>query len=64
MTIGILSALLSLLRTLVFALIPLLILPRFLGVDGVWLSLPVAELLSLPVSIYFFRTKKGVYHYA
>lgn len=58
------SAILSLLRTLVFLIIPLLILPRFLGVNGVWLSLPVAELLALVVSIYFFKTKKGVYHYA
>lgn len=61
---GRISAVLSLLRTLVFLIIPLLILPRCLGVNGVWLSLPVAELLALAVSIYFFKTKKGVYHYA
>lgn len=58
------SALLSLLRTLVFLIIPLLVLPRFWGIDGVWLSLPVAEVLALAVSVYFFKTKKGVYHYA
>ena len=58
------SAILSLLRTLVFLIIPLLILPRFWGVNGVWLSLPAAELLAIVVSIYYFRTKRTVYHYA
>lgn len=58
------SAILSLLRTLVFLIIPLLILPRFWGVDGVWLSLPAAEVLAIAVSIYYFRTKRTVYHYA
>ena len=27
-------------------------------------SLPLAELLALAVSVYYFRTKKSVYHYA
>lgn len=58
------SAILSLLRTLVFLIVPLLILPRFWGVDGVWLSLPAAEVLAIAVSIYYFRTKRTVYHYA
>lgn len=47
----------------VFLIIPLLILPRIWGGDGVWLSLPTAELLAVGVSIYYFKTKKGVYHY-
>ena len=47
----------------VFLIIPLLILPRIWGVDGVWLSLPTAELLAVGSSIYYFKTKKGVYHY-
>ncbi len=58
------SAIISLLRSLVFLIIPLLILPRIWGVDGVWASLPLAELLALAVSVYYFRTKKNVYHYA
>ena len=41
------SALLSLLRTLVFLIIPLMILPGILGVNGVWLSMPAAELLAM-----------------
>ncbi len=58
------SAILSLFRTLIFLMIPLLILPWLLGVDGVWLSMPVAEVLSILLSVYYFRHFKGKYHYA
>ena len=43
---------------------PLLILPGLLGVDGVWLSMPAAEVLSILLSVYYFRHFKGKYHYA
>lgn len=58
------SAILSLLRTLVFLIIPLMILPNIIGIDGVWLSMPAAEVMALAVSIYYFKKKKAVYHYA
>ncbi len=58
------SAILSLFRTLIFLMIPLLILPGLLGVDGVWLSMPTAEVLSILLSVYYFRHFKGKYHYA
>lgn len=58
------SAILALFRTLVFLLIPLLILPSLLGIDGVWLALPTAEVFSAIMSIYYFKAKKAVYHYA
>ena len=58
------SALLSLFRTLVFLLLPLLILPGLLGVDGVWLSMPTAELLGAGMSLYYFIRMKNRYHYA
>lgn len=45
------SALISFLRTFIFIVAAILILPNFLGTDGVWLSIPVAELLTLAVSI-------------
>lgn len=57
------SALLSFFRTLVFLLLPLLTLPRLWGVDGVWLSMPAAEVLSIALSVYYFRRMKGKYHY-
>ena len=58
------SAILSLFRTLIFLMLPLLILPELLGVDGVWLSMPAAEVLSILLSVYYFRHFKSKYHYA
>ena len=58
------SAILSLFRTLIFLMLPLLILPGLLGVDGVWLSMPAAEVLSILLSVYYFRHFKSKYHYA
>ena len=49
------SAILSLFRTLIFLLLPLLVLPRLFGVDGVWIAMPVAEILSILLAIYYFR---------
>lgn len=58
------SAILSLFRTLIFLLLPLLVLPGILGVDGVWLSMPTAEVLSVFLSVYYFRTLRSKYNYA
>ena len=58
------SAILSLFRTLIFLILPLLILPKFCGIDGVWMSIPVAESLSILLSIFYFRHLKDKYHYA
>ena len=58
------SAILSLFRTFVFLIVPLLILPQLLAVDGVWLSLPVSEGLGLLLSVWFLRKMKEKYHYA
>ncbi len=49
------SALLSLLRQ-VIALIPLLLLlPRYLGLDGAWLSFPFADCISAVACAFFLR---------
>lgn len=58
------SAVLSLFRTLIFLLIPLLIFPGIWGVDGVWLCVPAAEILSILLSVFYFRKMKSRYHYA
>lgn len=58
------SAVLSLFRTLIFLMLPLLALPPLLGVDGVWVSMPVAEVLSALMSIIYFRKLKTKYRYA
>lgn len=61
---GRVSALLSFFRNLVFIVGAGLLLPRVWGVDGVWLSIPVAEFASILMTIYFFRKMRTVYRYA
>ncbi len=61
---GKISAIVSLSRTLVILVACLLLLPLFFGIYGVWVAVPIAELLSLGVSYYCFRRYKKVYHYA
>lgn len=52
------SAILSFCRAVVFLVIPVLTLPAIFELDGVWASIPVGELLSLVMSIYYFRKLK------
>ncbi|NCC67867.1 MAG: MATE family efflux transporter [Clostridia bacterium] len=60
---GKVSALLSILRTLVFIVGALLTLPLILGVSGVWLAVPVAEALALVVAAVCFYKLRPRYHY-
>ncbi len=53
------SATISFLRTLVFQVVCILVLPLWFGLDGVWVATLVAELLSLAVTLFcFFRYRK------
>lgn len=60
---GAVSAAISFLRTLLFQIAAILILPAFLGLDGIWLAIDAAELAALLVTIALFVTKRGQYHY-
>ena len=60
---GAVSAAISFLRTLVFQLLAILVLPEWIGLDGVWFAIVVAELLALFVSTFFFAFKRNRYHY-
>lgn len=60
---GKLSAVLSFLRTFGMILVFLLILPEFMGVAGVWLAVPIAELLTMVVALSFLYRNKDRYHY-
>lgn len=51
------SAVISFSRTFLFQVVLLLTLPGVLGVNGVWLSMPLAELLSFVLCVYFMRRK-------
>jgi putative MATE family efflux protein len=50
-----LAMLLSLLRQVIVLTPLLVVLPMFLGLDGVWLSMPLADLASAVVVFIFFR---------
>ncbi|CAG34925.1 MATE family efflux transporter [Desulfotalea psychrophila] len=58
---GKISTLISSLRTFVFILGFALLLPPLIGVTGIWLSLPMAELSTLLISLFFM--KKYRQHY-
>ena len=60
---GKVSAIISFLRTFVFLVAAVLLLPQLLGINGVWLSVPIAELLTLFVSIGYLVKYKKVYAY-
>ncbi|MDO4453499.1 MAG: MATE family efflux transporter [Eubacteriales bacterium] len=60
---GLISALISFLRTLVFQVASVLLLPLILGIDGIWISIVAAELIACGVSLAFILKKRAVYHY-
>lgn len=60
---GLISALISFLRTLVFQVAAVLIFPLILGMDGIWLSIVAAEFLAAIVTILFLIGKRSQYHY-
>lgn len=60
---GKISALISFLRTFLFILGMLIILPPLLGTNGVWLAIPIAELLAIIVSFILLKRYRKVYHY-
>ncbi len=60
---GLISALISFCRTLVFELGMVLLLPLLFGVDGIWLSIVVAEILSMVMTISFIFTLRKKYGY-
>lgn len=60
---GLISAAISFLRTLVFQIAAVLILPLILGIDGIWYSIVVAEVVSVIVTAIFIFTKRKKYGY-
>ena len=60
---GQISALISFLRTFVFELGAILMLPLLLGVDGIWCSTLFAELMAAVTGGIFMVTLRKKYHY-
>ena len=51
---GKISAIISILRSLVFVIISVGILPKFIGIDGIWISIPISEFMTIILSTYFY----------
>lgn len=60
---GAVSAVLAFSRSFVFMLITMLVLPAVLGVNGIWLATPVAELMALVLSTVMFLKYRKRYRY-
>lgn len=60
---GLVSAAISFLRTLVFQVSAVLILPLIWDVDGIWMSIAAAEILATAVMFIFLKANKKKYQY-
>ena len=59
---GVVSAVVSFVRTLVLEMASVFVLPLIFGIEGIWLSVNAAEILAFAISItliYSFRKRYG-----
>ena len=61
---GIVSAVISFMRTLVFQTSTVLLLPLIWKLDGVWMSITAADILAFCVTLFFLVKLRKKYHYA
>lgn len=61
---GAVSAGLSFLRTFVFIVLGIVFLPQVIGMTGIWVAVPFAELLAFLTSLACFVKLRSVYQYA
>lgn len=57
------SAIISFLRTLVFQTAAVILLPVIWEINGVWISIVVAEFMAVVLGAIFLAAKKKKYHY-
>ncbi|MGN0729311.1 MATE family efflux transporter [Treponema sp.] len=60
---GLISAVISFLRTLVFQIVTVLVLPAIFGLNGIWFAVVAAEFLSFAVTVIFLLAEKKRYGY-
>lgn len=60
---GVTSAIISFLRTFIFQIASVIILPILWQISGIWISIVVAELMAVLVSLVFIVTKRKKYGY-
>ena len=61
---GLVSAVISFLRTLLLQVAMIFLLPALFGLESIWLTIVVVELLALAVSVFCFVKFRKKYHYA
>ncbi len=60
---GVTSAIISFLRTTVFQIASVMLLPLIYGIDGIWYSIIVGEFMAMTLSFLFIIIKRKRYHY-
>lgn len=60
---GVVSAVAAFARTMIFEIASIFILPVFLGVDGIWLAVDVAEVFALILSVVLILSFRKRYQY-
>ena len=60
---GLISAVISFVRTLICQIAAVLLLPLIFGLDGIWWAIVAAELAALVLTVFCFVKFKGSYHY-
>lgn len=61
---GVSSAVISTLRSLVFVILFIFLLPELVGVNGVWMTMPMAEFCTLLISVPLYWKKGRKYLFA
>ena len=60
---GVTSAIISFLRTLIFEVLAVMLLPLIWGVDGIWISVVFAEIMAVAAGVIFLIAKRKQFHY-
>lgn len=57
---GVVSAMISSLRSLIFVTVFIVLLPQVIGVSGIWLAMPFAEALTIFIAIALYNRQGGL----
>lgn len=60
---GLISAVISFVRTVIFQTVAVLLLPMIFGLDGIWWAIVAAEFVALVLTVFCFIRFKARYHY-
>lgn len=60
---GFLSAVISFMRTLVVQVVCIIFMPKLFGINGIWISVAVAEFVTLIITVILLYANRKKYHY-